>query len=189
MIKAILVDLDGTLVDTKDVNYYSYRDALADFGFHLNYDYFCNNCFGLNYLDFLPHIVGEDKSLIEQIHKKKKATYKEYIKYVHLNDSLASMLRILHKETKICLVTTASKENALDILNYFSLSSIFDKIYTQEDVIRKKPDPEIYNKAMKELNVSPVEVIVFEDSKAGILAAKASKANVYATLAFSSIGF
>lgn len=50
--KLIIVDLDGTLFDTKDVNYHAYKEAIAPYGYDMDYKYYCEFCNGRHYLDF-----------------------------------------------------------------------------------------------------------------------------------------
>lgn len=54
--KLVIVDLDGTLFDTKDVNYHAYKDAISPYGFDIDYKYYCEFCNGRHYLDFLPQL-------------------------------------------------------------------------------------------------------------------------------------
>ena len=76
----------------------------------------------------------------------------------------------------IVLVTTASRKNVEDILSEFDKLKVFDKIFAQEDVSKMKPDPEGYLKAMQYFNINPEDTIIFEDSEAGLEAAKLSGA-------------
>ena len=70
--KLVIVDLDGTLFDTKDVNYYAYKEAIAPYGYEIDYKYYCEICNGRHYMDFLPQITTNDRSVLEIMHKEKK---------------------------------------------------------------------------------------------------------------------
>lgn len=94
------------------------------------------------------------------------------------NNHLFRIIEGLRDEYYISIVTTASKKNTNDILNYFAVADFFDLVITQEDMINKKPDPEGFLMAMNHYNVSTENTIIFEDSDIGIEAARASKANV-----------
>ena len=64
--KLIIVDLDGTLFDTKDVNYHAYKEAIAPYGYDMDYKYYCEFCNGRHYLDFLPQVTTTDASCVRQ---------------------------------------------------------------------------------------------------------------------------
>ena len=69
--KLILCDLDGTLFDTLEVNYYSYKESLNIFNYDIGYDFFLEECYGKYYKNFLSKL-GVNEEEIEKIHKIKK---------------------------------------------------------------------------------------------------------------------
>ena len=85
----------------------------------------------------------------------------------------------------MAVVTTASKKNTYEILEYFQKKELFDLIITQEDIKKPKPDPEGFIKAMKYFNASPSNTIILEDSEVGIEAAISSKASVCKIIKFN----
>lgn len=173
----IMVDLDGTLFDTKRVNYMAYQEAMQSYGFSIDYEYYCKYCNGRHYLDFLPQISTNDMVILTAIHNQKKVAYSKYLSEARVNQPLVDLLLTLKKKYKIALVTTASRDNTNDILNVFNVSTLFDLIITHEDVEKRKPDPEGYVKAMRYFSASPEECIIFEDSEVGIEAAIKSGAH------------
>ena len=182
--KLLITDLDGTLLDTKDVNYCAYREALKRFGYAIDYSYFCDFCNGRHYTDFLPKVVGNDERL-KEIHELKKVYYKTYIDKAQVNHGLTDIIRLLRPEYKTAVVTTASKENCEEILNQFELRDLFDLVLTQEDVTNAKPNPEGFLRAMEYFASTPEETIIFEDSEVGIEAARKSGAAYYKTYKFN----
>lgn len=175
--KLAIFDMDGTLFDTKDVNYRAYKFAIEQCGFnvHIDYKFYCDYCNGNNYKVFLPKIIPQiTQSQMEQIHDYKKNKYESCLKYARKNEILFSMIRSLRNEFIIALVTTASKKNVVDILEAFEVHEYFDLIITQEDVQKTKPDPEGYLLAIDKTKVIKQNAIIFEDSETGMLAAKAS---------------
>ena len=77
-----------------------------------------------------------------------------------------------------------SRKNATEVLEYFHCADWFGVFITGEDVVRSKPDPEGYLKAMAHFGVTPAETMIFEDSGPGLEAARASGATVYKVEAF-----
>lgn len=177
--KLAMFDLDGTLFDTTYVNYYSYKQALEKFGHTLEYDYFCRECSGRHYKDFLLNILGPSSEIFEQVHNEKKQLYSSNLSFAKMNHHLFNIIDGLKNNYHIALVTTASQRNCMELLNYFSVADKFDLIITNSDVQKTKPHPEGYLKAMDHFKVSPKDSIIFEDSKTGIQAAMNSGASVF----------
>lgn len=183
--KLIIVDLDGTLFDTKDVNYHAYKDAIAPYGYEMDYKYYCEFCNGRHYMDFLPQITTNDRDILETMHKVKKNAYKKHLNKAVLNTGLVDIIRLMRKEYKTAVVTTASKENCYDILEQFGLFDLFDLILTHDDITKSKPDPEGFLKAMDYFAAKPTETLIFEDSEVGLEAAERSGAYYYRTYRFN----
>lgn len=178
--KLAIFDMDGTLFDTKNVNYTAYSKALETCGFtvSIDYKYYCEFCNGNNYKIFLPQIVkGITEEELQIVHEKKKHLYVEYLKLARMNEHLFAMIELIRTEYLIALVTTASRKNVNDILNEFRVSGVFDFLIAQEDVEKTKPDPECFLKAIEMARVNISNTIIFEDSETGIQAAKLSGAN------------
>lgn len=185
-IKLIIADLDGTLVDTKDVNYQAYREAIKPFGYELDYRYYCEFCNGRHYLDFLPQITTQDKTVLAAMHKAKKAAYSKYLEKAILNQGLVDIINALKRTGyKAALVTTASKQNCEDLIQHFKLSELFDLVLTHEDIEIAKPDPQGFLKAMSFFHAEPRETVIFEDSDVGLEAARRSGAFYYKTIGFN----
>ncbi|MBR4059741.1 MAG: HAD family phosphatase [Lachnospiraceae bacterium] len=183
--KLIMVDLDGTLFDTKDVNYRAYKQALNAMAYDIDYEYYCSYCNGKHYKDFLPKIVADNVSAMEQIHQMKKSLYKQYLEFARPNNNLIKLLENNKNSCKIALITTASKENTYDILERFSLVELFDLIVTRDDISKSKPNPEGYLYALTYFGVEANEAIIFEDSDVGIEAAKRCGVQCYVIIGYN----
>ncbi len=177
--KLAMFDMDGTLFNTNDVNYYAYKEALDKYNVPLDYEYYCNYCNGRHYTVFVPPLVNGDKEKLEDIHNVKKAAYSKYLDKVKVNEHLFNIIEKLKKDYKIALVTTASKKNTYEILEYTNKINLFDLILTSEDVKKPKPNPEGFLLAMNKYKADPKECIIFEDSDVGIEAARSTRATVF----------
>lgn len=175
--KLILCDLDGTLFDTTKVNFYSYKEALNEINYDMDYDFFIKECYGKHYKEFLPKM-GLNENEMEIVHKIKKNTYNRHLNVAKINTHLFNMLESLKKEYHIALVTTASQKNSKEILDFFNKRELFELIIAAEDVENKKPNPEGFIKAMTYFNINPEDTLIFEDSDVGIEAAQRSGAYI-----------
>jgi len=174
--KAILVDMDGTLFFTDEVNYNAYKLAFEKYGFSFSKEQFYTTI-GKSWSEFIPRITQvNDIQVHFAIHQEKKNIYKSFLGLTKLNKPLLELLILCKEKCLIALVTSASRQNTQDILNYFNLQDFFDLIITRDDVQNPKPNPECYILAMTKLNVKPTEVFIFEDSIDGVNSGIASQA-------------
>ncbi|MEJ6455957.1 HAD family hydrolase [Fusobacterium nucleatum] len=178
--KLAIFDLDGTLFDTKDVNYNAYQNAIkmVEIDVKIDYNDFCNLYNGKNYRDFLPKIIPDiTEEQMKNIHNFKKNIYTKYLDKAKKNNLLFAILQEMKESFFLSVVTNASKKNVNEILEKFSVKDLFDLLITQEDVKNPKPSAEGFIKAMDYFNISKENTIIFEDSKIGIQAAINSGAN------------
>lgn len=174
MIKGLLFDLDGTLVDTHIANYEAYRDALSDIGLDITYEDF-KKSIGHQARTFLPWFApGQTENVYAKISARKAVYYQRKMHRTRLNVKLKQFLEAMKPNHVIVLVTTAKRENAFAVLRHHNLEKMFDIIICAEDVKMSKPNPECYVKALNKAKLLPTEVIAFEDSEPGIVAAQAA---------------
>ncbi len=182
--KLAIFDLDGTLYNTNDINYYAYKEALSKYNINLDYNYYCDYCNGRHYTVFIPDMVDNNLEKIEDIHNVKKNAYSKYLDKVIINEHLFNIIENIKNEYKIVLVTTASKKNTMEILEFTKKSDLFDLIITAEDIDKPKPDPEGFNKAIEYYKANSKDCIIFEDSQVGLEAAYKTGASVVAIKKF-----
>jgi len=177
--KLAIFDMDGTLFNTNNINYYAYKEALDKYNVSIDYEYYCKNCNGRSYRVFIPPLVNNDEEKVQDIHKIKKNAYSKYLNKVKVNEHLFNIIDKLKQDYKIALVTTASKKNTYEILEYTKKKDLFDLILTADDIENPKPNPEGFLLAMSKYGVAPEDCIIFEDSAVGIEAAKKTKSNIF----------
>lgn len=176
MIKAIITDFDGTLVDTFEANLRAYQEAFSSVGIELTTEKY-RECFGFRFDRFMSAMRISNESIAEGIRESKKNAYTKYFEFLKPNHILIELIATFHNSgVKTAIASTARKENLMNVVNYLGIGDSFDLIYTAQDVKQGKPSPEIYLNAMSELKVAPDDVLIFEDSPVGLEAAKASGA-------------
>lgn len=177
MIRAIITDFDGTLVDTFEANLKAYQKAFTAVGLSLSAGRY-RECFGYRYDRFMQEMGVADKVVAGAIREAKKEAYPEYFDCLKPNHALIEWIASFKAMGgKTAIASTARKENLMNVVNYLGITDYFNLIFAGVDVKRGKPSPDIYIKAMDTLGVTPEETLIFEDSQVGIEAAKASGAH------------
>ncbi len=176
MIKAIICDFDGTLADTFAANFHAYQKAFEEQGKSLSEETY-RAAFGLRYDDFMRMVGIVDLQTTQAIRERKKELYPRFFHLLRPNTKLLEVVCAFHLSGgKTAIASTARKENLLNAVTSLGIEALFDVIQSGNDVAHGKPDPEIYFKTMKALDVQPADTLIFEDTKTGIEAAHASGA-------------
>ena len=171
---ALLFDLDGTLVDTREANFRAYRDAFAESGHELTRDQF-GATWGRDSRDFIPDLLpGIEAPAVETIRAAKSRLYGEQLHRTAVNEALVAFLRLVAPHHRTALVSTAKSRNGQQLLEAHGLDGLFDVVVWGDQVSRSKPDPEGYQRAMASLGVDPSCCLAFEDSATGREAALAA---------------
>ena len=197
-IKAIIFDQDGVIIDTeRDGHRVAFNKTFKEFGFDFEWD--------VDYYHELLQVAGgkermrhhlhtkgfgrevkpeEEDELIKAMHKRKTEVFIELIKEgaLPLRPGIKRIMKeAMNRGLKVGICTT-SNEKAAHAVAYEILKDIkFDFVLAGDVVKKKKPNPEIYLLALKKGGLKAEECIVVEDSRNGLLAAKAAGMNVVVT--------
>lgn len=197
-IKAVFFDQDGVIIDTeKDGHRVSFNMTFKEFGF--------TDEWSVDYYHELLQIAGgkermkhhletkgfskpvkpeEVDELIKAMHKRKTALFVELIESgaLPLRPGIHRFMKeAMDAGLKVCVCTTSNEKAAKAITEKILSDIKFDAVLAGDVVEKKKPDPEIYNLALSMTGLEPDEVMVVEDSRNGVLAAKAAHTNVIVT--------
>lgn len=176
MIKALITDFDGTLIDTFEANFAAYTIAFTRYGLNLSKEQY-RHCFGLRFDAFMDKMDINNPELRNKIKKEKARVYPSCFEYLTPNKVLIDfILKAKASGIKTSIASTAQRGNLMNVLEYINLLDTFDLIVAGDAVKEGKPNPEIYLTSMSKLRVLPEETLIFEDSEVGIQAAKASNA-------------
>lgn len=183
MIKAVLFDMDGVLIDARDWHYEALNKALGLFGIEITqYDH-------LHTFDGLPtkvklKMLSERYYLPNELHpfiNELKQSYTEDMIYERCHPMFHHeyLLSKLHSDGYRIAVCSNSVRSTIELMMERSnLRDYIDLIVSNEDVEKAKPDPEMYNYAISKFGFEASEYIVVEDNPNGIQAGKASGASV-----------
>lgn len=176
--KAILFDLDGVLVSACDWHRDALNSALVKHGYEAINDVDHETRF--NGLPTLTKLEMLGVTNPGEISKTKQEITLKYIRRRCRYDNAKALLmqRIREKGLLLGVCSNAVRASVDLMLKRTGIFHYFDTILSNEDVVRSKPDPEIYLKAMFNIGVKPEETLIVEDSPKGITAAEASGATV-----------
>jgi len=184
MIKAVLFDLDGVLVNMPNGHYEALNKTLKLFGAYINEEEHQKQFNGLPTKKKIEELEQQGRlprGLKEVINTIKQKHTKEIIpKYCVPDYSKIILLKHLkNKGLKLACCSNSVRETVDIMLKSAHIHSFFDLIIGNDEVANPKPHPEIYLNAFKILDVNSQECIIVEDSVPGITAAKESGAEVY----------
>jgi beta-phosphoglucomutase family hydrolase len=174
--KAVLWDMDGTLINSEELHWTAWRQTMANEGIFITRGQFLSS-FGQRNDSIIPAWIGSAATPeeVERIGEAKEQLYRQLVREVGIapEPGVAAWLHRLHNDGwRQAIASAAPRANIDTILETLSLSDVFQGIVSAEDVHRGKPDPEVYLIAASRVGVPPERCIVVEDAVAGIEGAR-----------------
>jgi beta-phosphoglucomutase len=178
--KALLFDLDGTLVDSEHFHFNTWNELLAESDIQLEYADFLKNYAGIP----LPGNAKRLKELytidcpLELLISRKENLTVERLKtsQIGLMPYVQETLDFfLGTGVKMALVTASKRPDVDEMFLKNGLDKYFSFMVTRSDVVNSKPDPESYNLAVAQFGFDKSECLVFEDTLNGLRAAKGAE--------------
>jgi HAD superfamily hydrolase (TIGR01509 family) len=181
IIKLVIFDLDGVLVEAKNIHYDALNKALGkeysiSWGEHLStYD-------GLK-TDQKLEILSKEKGLPIELHTgiwdhKQKLTLQK-LKQLKVSEVFIELMdSLVERGYKIAVCSNSIRKTVLTVLSKLGIMEYMDLIISNEDVKNPKPHPEMYWKAISMMSCLPEETLIIEDSPYGLLAAARSKSHI-----------
>ena len=176
MVKTILWDNDGLLVDTEQLYFSATRDVLSEVGVELTLDMFIQISLthGQSAFDLAAE-QGVSQETIVKLREKRNRRYADLLKEgVPILDGVKETLSQLLGKVAMGVVTGSRREHFEIIHQHSGLLHYFDLVLTREDYRRSKPDPDPYLTAIKTYGIEREHCLVVEDSERGLLAARAA---------------
>lgn len=179
MMKAVIFDMDGLMIDTEIVNYQFFGRYFQTLGIQLSLDDYCI-CFtgksidyGLDSVRELYHLDFRNEDYFEYF-KDFRREWENQI--VPLKPGLIELLEYLKtQDIKLAIATSSDRKRVQRLFQPYSVLNNFDAIVCGPDVKAGKPAPDIFLRACEKLSVPPSDALVLEDSETGIEAAYRAK--------------
>jgi len=174
--RAVLWDMDGTLIDSEEYHWIAWRHTMADEGVAITREQFLSS-FGQRNDSIVPRWLGASATAerIQKIANAKEELYRELIRSYGIASlpGVERWVHQLHKDGWLQAIASAAPRANVDaILEALSATRVFQGIVSAEDVHHGKPDPEVYLVAASRVGLSPDRCVVVEDAAAGVEGAR-----------------
>jgi len=181
MIKLIIFDLDGVLVEAKNLHFEALNKALGK-EYAISWKEHLSKYDGLKTNQKLE-MLTQEKGLPVELHSKvwedKQKYTLEELRNLKPDGVLLSVMNTLADEGyKIAVCSNSIRKTVLTVLSKLGIMEFMDLIISNEDVKNSKPHPEMYWKAISMMSCLPEETLIVEDSPYGLLAASRSKSHI-----------
>ena len=180
LIKLIIFDLDGVLVEAKNIHYDALNKALGEYA--ISWNEHLSTYDGLKTsqkLDMLSKQKGLPIDRHESIWKTKQLYTLQILKELPPNIRLKKLMQELTSDGYMLAVASNSiRKTVITVLAKLGIIEYMDLIMSNEDVLNSKPHPEMYWSAISKMKCLPEETLIVEDSPYGLLAAARSKSHI-----------
>ena len=183
--KLVIFDLDGVLIDSRDVHYDALNSALIKINpkFVVTREEHLSKYDGLGTtmkLKMLTELKGLPVEYHDQVWKEKQRQTIDILQKLPENKTAISIIKQLKKDGwKIAVASNSIRETIITALNAIGVLGYIEYIVSNEDVKHHKPYPEMYWKCMTALNALPQNTVIVEDSHIGRQGAIASGGHLY----------
>ena len=180
-IKLIIFDLDGVLVEAKNIHYEALNEALGD-KYAISWNEHLSTYDGLKTtqkLDMLSEKKGLPIDIHSDIWENKQQLTLDKLRALKPNVDLIQTMNLLVSEGyKIAVCSNSIRKTCLTVLSKLGIMEFMDLVISNEDVKNGKPHPEMYWKEISMMSCLPEETLIIEDSPYGLLAAARSKSHI-----------
>lgn len=178
MIKAILFDLDGVIVDSLYFHYLAWENMFNKLGGSVSLNTVLLHE-GRNSFEILPILMEESKVFIpeedkEKLINEKRAYYRSIAKLKYYPEAFETIKELKNRGFKLALVTACARKN-MELSVSKENQKLFDVIISGEDVSKAKPNPDPYLTAQQQLGLEVNECVVIENAPLGVQSAKSAK--------------
>ncbi|MEP7163853.1 MAG: HAD family phosphatase [Ferruginibacter sp.] len=182
--KAVIFDLDGTLIDNNSYHLKTWKRYLEKIGIDISEEAYRKNINGRTNKDALEYIynkkMSDEEAMVYALEKEAlyREIYKSDIKPVN---GLLELLEFFHsKNIPMAIATSGIQVNIDFMFGHIPIKQYFKEVVNSSHISKGKPDPEIYLKTASLLGIAPSSCLVFEDAVVGVNSARAAGMKVIA---------
>ena len=180
-IKFVIFDLDGVLVEAKEIHYEALNESLGE-KYMITWDEHLSRYDGLKTSQKLE-MLTKDKGLPVELYdkvwiNKQKLTIDKLRSLSQSEQLIECMTSLTNDGYKIAVCSNSIRKTVLTVLSKLGIIEYVDLIISNEDVKNSKPHPEMYWKAISMMSFLPEQTLIVEDSPYGLLAASRSKSHI-----------
>jgi len=174
-IHGVILDIDGTLVNSNDATANAWVEAMKDYGYDVPFEKI-RPLIGMGGDRVLPETIGVEKEshIGKQISTRRKQIYKDrYLPTLQAFPGAKALLQEMRKHgLKLAVATSAEEDEAKALLKIVGAEDLIDVQTTAYDVKSSKPSPDMIHVTLERIGYSPDEVVMLADTAYDIEAAK-----------------
>ncbi len=175
MIKALIFDFDGTIIDTETAWYITFRDAYKKYGVDLTLEQY-SQCLGTSLHSFNPYNYLKTHYNIpidlDEFRNSVKERHTQMMQTESIRPGILKFLESAKAQGFKIGIASSSERSWIDrFVKLHGIEDYFECFCTADTVKKVKPNPELYLQALKKLNIAPSEALAIEDSPNGARAA------------------
>lgn len=176
MIKAIIFDFDGVIVDSYYATTNYFQKTLAHFHKRVPKDEEFKDLLGLKTKDILKNFIPDsDEEEFNKIFIYSKQQSVKAVPLITIIKDAREVIRELSRKYKLAIASSRGKQTINILLDKYKLRSFFEIVITREDTIKHKPNPESINKCLKFLKIEPNQAVYVGDMREDVQSAKNAK--------------
>jgi beta-phosphoglucomutase-like phosphatase (HAD superfamily) len=181
--RAVIFDFNGTLSNDEPILYEIFMKLFAARGKPLSAQEYFDQLAGLSDPEIVRTWLGEDHPDVDAVIEERIVRYRaECADGSSIEEPTRAAVRFAAERVPVAIVSGAARAEIEPVIEAADLSALFTAIVPAEDIARGKPDPEGYRRALELLggDLDPGDVLVFEDTEAGIASARGAGMRVVA---------
>ncbi|WP_316801892.1 HAD family phosphatase [Pedobacter nototheniae] len=183
--KALLFDLDGTLIDSEFFHYECWNEILEEYNVSLTYEDWLTTYAGIPLPVNAKNLLEKYNinAVLQDVITRRENLTLERLKTKDVNlmpGALAFLDFFYNKGLTMALVTSSPRKDVEAVFERNGLDKYFSLVITRTEVTKSKPDPESYNICCEKLNIPKAHCLVFEDTINGVKSAVAAGITCYA---------